>query len=206
MSKTKLELQKKSDPKIVAFARAHQTAMTDNANFAAPVPSADDFEAIVAAAEWALADVQTKLTDWLTAVAAKDAAILALQTALIGRAGYVEAASMGDEAKILSAGLSVRAPRSASTTLPAPVNVAAAMGEKECEIKVTWKPVPGADTYVVQSSPQVLPRTWTQTAIVTRASFTATELTSGEHYAFRVAAVGPLGQGPWSDDASKMAP
>ncbi len=42
--------------------------------------------------------------------------------------------------------------------------------------------------------------------IPTPNDYTATALTSGQRYIFRVAAVGPLGQGPWSDEAGKMAP
>lgn len=80
------------------------------------------------------------------------------------------------------------------------------MGSKEGEIDVSWDRVAGADSYVMERSPNVLPRAWDLMKIVTQSSFTATGLVSGQTYVFRMAAVGPLGQGPWSDEAKKMAP
>ncbi len=205
MSKSKLELSGKTDAEIVAFADAHKTAMTGNANFASPLPSAADFEAKVAAAAAALADVEAKRMAWRMAVATKDEAIDMLRAALTARASYVDSASGGEETKILSSGFLVRAARSPSTPLPAPTGVQAEHGAMEGEIDLSWDRVPGADSYVTQSSPNVLPRTWTQVQVVTQASCTATDLTSGQLHVFRVAAVGPLGQGPWSGEASKRA-
>jgi hypothetical protein len=42
-------------------------------------------------------------------------------------------------------------------------------------------------------------------AVSSKSSCTITGLTSGQHYWFRVAAVGAAGQGPWSDNASQLA-
>jgi len=42
--------------------------------------------------------------------------------------------------------------------------------------------------------------------VATRSAFTVARLTAGTKYWFRVAAVGAAGQGPWSDQAMKMAP
>lgn len=36
--------------------------------------------------------------------------------------------------------------------------------------------------------------------------FTSTDHTPGKTYAFCVRAVGPLGEGPWGDEAVKMSP
>ena len=84
--------------------------------------------------------------------------------------------------------------------------VLARMGEMEGTLILEWEVVPGATTYVIECSPNVLPRVFEQVKIATRTDYTAEGLTSGQRYVFRVAAVGPLGQGPWSDEATKMAP
>ncbi len=65
----------------------------------------------------------------------------------------------------------------------------------------------GAKTHVVEVCPDPLSEAnWKRIGLPTKSSFTASGLTSGNKYWFRVAAVGAAGQGPWSDQAMKMAP
>ncbi len=47
---------------------------------------------------------------------------------------------------------------------------------------------------------------WKQVKIVSHSSFTATSLTPGDTYVFRVKAIGAAGGSDWSDEAVKMAP
>ncbi len=53
--KTKVDLSNKADAEIVVLATQHQTAMTGNADFASPLPTAVDFAAVLDAASTALA-------------------------------------------------------------------------------------------------------------------------------------------------------
>ena len=75
------------------------------------------------------------------------------------------------------------------------------------EIDLSWEPVSGAKSYVVEKS--VDPPTaasYAHDAVVTRSKHTAAGLTSGTRYWFRVAAVNNNGQSGWSDPATKIAP
>jgi hypothetical protein len=81
------------------------------------------------------------------------------------------------------------------------------LGDFEGSVDVAVDRVRGAGSYLVQKSQTPdTPGSWQQAAISTKSSCTVTGLTSGQHYWFRVAAIGAAGQGPWSDQADKQAP
>lgn len=83
----------------------------------------------------------------------------------------------------------------------------ATSGDTNGEIDLTWEPVTGAFTYVVQKCHYAKkPVRWTHIDIVAKSSFTVTKLKTGHKYWFRVAAVGRKGQGQWSCPVQKKAP
>ncbi|MEY4916587.1 MAG: hypothetical protein RL616_500, partial [Verrucomicrobiota bacterium] len=136
----------------------------------------------------------------------KDAARDLLEAGLRARGNYVENKSGGAEAVILSAALPVKNTPAPVGELPAPVDFLATMGSLEGQIKLKWKRVRGAASYIVQVSPHATPRVWTLAAVSPNARAAVSGLTGGEMFAFRVAAVGLAGQGGWSDESVKMAP
>ncbi len=68
-------------------------------------------------------------------------------------------------------------------------------------------PVKRAKSYILDCRTHgATPGPWAQAKILTTTKFALTGLTPGQEYSFRVRAVGSAGEGPWSDEAVKMAP
>lgn len=206
MAKVKLNLASKNDSELLTFTQQHIAAMTGNANFTTPSPTApafltlyDNFESAVDAAELAATEAKAK-------TALKEVARLALEQGLNARGSYVDLTSGGDEPIILSSNLPVRETPAPIGPLPAPLDFLATMGDLAGEIDLVWSAVHGAKSYVVQHSPYATPRVWTQATIVTGSKATVTGCPSGQLCVFRVAAIGAAGQGPWSDESVKMSP
>jgi len=183
------------------------TAMTGNPNFTTPVPALAAITAKKTALETAYNDgliqrQQAKTATEVVADTEKELAQILTQAAL-----YVENVSGGDEAKILSAGMSVKDVASPVGELPAPMGLYATSGDEDGEIVLNWEPVRGAKSYVVQmtTDPNV-PDSWTHKKNVTESFTDIKGLTSGGKYWFRVAGVGAAGQGAFSDPAAKYAP
>ncbi len=210
MAKVKLDLKGKNDGVLREFAEAHKAAMVGNANFPTPNPTPAVFDAAllaytdkmdeIMAAEIALSTLRTQREDLR----------VGLETALNTRGSYVEAASGGDEAKILSAGFAVQAAGSATTSLIAPYNVAASLGDNEGEIDLTWNAIPKAKSYLVEvreHSDTAAPGTWAFAKVAPRSSASVGGLVTGRKYAFRIRAVGPNDiESPWSGEAISLAP
>lgn len=82
--------------------------------------------------------------------------------------------------------------------------LSAAISSNEGEINLQWEPVKDAKFYIIQA--QNGNRAWKEIDIVSSTTYTASQLKSGKHYRFRVAAVSSRGQGGWSIDVSKRSP
>jgi hypothetical protein len=184
--------------------------MTGNANFTTPEPAPAVFDPAVAALESALATVAVLETQLTEARTLRDDKRRALEGALNARALYVEQKSGGDAAKIESSGFSVQSAGSPTTSLPQPQNLTASMGDHGGEIDLSCNAVKKAKVYEwecrehVEGAP---PGAWTAVKTGTRSSITATGLTAGKKYAFRVRCLGPNDTvSPWSDEAVCMAP
>ncbi|MBI2924342.1 MAG: fibronectin type III domain-containing protein [Verrucomicrobia bacterium] len=203
-AKVKLNLQDKSDPELDQFATDHIAAMTGNANFATPNPAAPAFLTLSNNFHAALTNSNTANQTAKEMTVLKETARTALEAGLTQRGTYVEETSSGDEAKILSAGLAVRAPSAPIGPLPAPQNVTATGGDLEGTADCQCDPVKGRDTYIGECASSAT-GPWTQVYVGKKSSFTATGLVSGQMYYFRMRAVGAAGPGPWSDLAQKRA-
>lgn len=206
MSKIRLDLKSKTPEEKSALIHAHHAAFAASAFAATAVPTQAE---LLTAGD----DVDTSLADVAAAKAAlknkqelRDQKVSAAEDLLTRRARFCEAASGGDPALLTAWGFTLASDPEPVGAMTMPLNLAATSSDMAGTLELTWKAVRGADSYVVECSQHVLPRAWTQIKIASRPSLTATGLVSGQTYTFRVAAVGPAGQGPWSDEVIKMAP
>jgi len=131
-----------------------------------------------------------------------------LDRLLMQLASYVEAVAGDDLVLIQSAGMGVRGPAISTgetPTQPAPLAVTA--GDRDGAIALTWDPIVGAKSYVIEQRPDPPgDKTWVHAGVSTKSKATISGLTSGTRYWFRVAAVNANGQSGWSDPAVKIAP
>ena len=196
MASVALNLRSLSVSEKVALARRVFAAMTDNAFFPAPDPP------LVLLA---------RLTNELDGT--RDSQSLVKNESLLGEtlgrlATYVEKVSGGSEPLIAASGMPVDAPDGGDGAIQKPANFTATFAKHPGEISLRCDPVPGAKTYVFQSTPDpISPASdWLIGSVSTGPIGTITSLTPGQCYGFRVSAVGPSGQGPWSDSISKEVP
>lgn len=207
MAKVKLGLFRMPILAKAALADRIVAAMTGNPNFVTPNPS---LAATTAAKTAMLTAYNTALTLRQQAQAATDLQAeieKGFDRTLTSLSLYVESAADGNDAKIQSAGMSVKDAAVPVGQLLAPTDLYAEVGGGDGEVDLNWKPVLGAKSYLIQmtTDPNV-PDSWAFKKNATD-SFTAiTGLTSGSKYWFRVAAVGAAGQGDFSDPAAKYAP
>lgn len=206
MAKPKLELKKKTDDVLQNFVDAILAAMTGNANYATPLPALADITTQQTAFKNALADQKAAKIALQQATSLKDNARDALETLITHLANYVEIASGGDEAKILSAGMQVRTPGAPVGPVAAPGDLSATAGDNEGEMDLGCDPVAGASSYEWQFRLHQDGTAWQTVKTTTNSRTTMTGLTPGTLYAFRVRALGSAGPGPWSDEAAKRAP
>ena len=208
--KVKLNLDRKSDTEVLTFAQAHGTAMTGNANFTTPLPSAANFTTAVTTYQTALGAFNTAQAAAKQATQVKETARAALESVLTARGNYVEltANSAADPVAVVeSAAFSVKAAAGASQ-MPDPVgNLSITAGDNAGELDLQWDPANGAKTYEVQTSPDPFTDTsWTPRPSPTKSKTVILGLTSGAKMWARVRGVGPGGTGAWSEPAAKIVP
>lgn len=203
-----LDLKNLTVPDKIQFLRDIVTQMTGNANYPTPSPAlatittkANALEAALGAQAIAQQAAKSATTNLETAEKAADTAVNSLSN-------YVWETSGGDEAKIQSAGMSLRAPKTPTTSLPAPQNLSVTVGDSDGELDGSWDRVNKAKNYEVQvSDDPPTSSTWRAGDIVSASKVTLTGLTSGAKQWLRVRALGPKGlKSPWSDPAVKRVP
>lgn len=207
MAKIKLNFGNLSIPEKIARARQMVTALTGNADFASPQPPLADVTSTIDDLETAYSDTLVARQEAKTRTSAQNQKEEDFDRAISRLASYVESASSGDETKIKSVGMDVRATATSTEQLDLPAALAATAGDREGEMDLQWDKVAHARSYVIQSS--IDPPTsssWQHQAVSTKSRVTIEGLTSGTKYWFRVAAVGANGQSGWSDPATKIAP
>ena len=204
----KLDLQGRTVPQKIQFLRDLVTQMTGNANFTTPSPALSVITTKANALETALSDQQTAQQAAKTATTALENAEAAADAAVNSLSNYVWETAAGDEAKIQSAGMSLRAPRTPTTSLEAPQNFSATAGDNDGELDLSWDRVPKAKNYEVQvSDDPPTSNSWAYVKTTTKSSTTLTGLTSGAKKWVRARALGPKEiTSPWSDPAVKRVP
>ena len=207
-NKITLDLKNYTVPDKVQFVRQVVTQMTGNANFPTPSPAlaalttkANNFETAFNTQQSAQQAAKTATTNLGTADAAADAALNSL-------ANYVEETAAGDAAKIESAGLNLRAPKTPTTSLATPQNLGLTVGDNDGELDAAWDPTAKAKNYEVQvSDDPPTSSSWRAGDIASASKVTLKNLTSGSKVWVRVRALGPKGlKSPWSDPAVKRVP
>jgi len=202
-----LNLSRATANEVAVKASTIVSKMTTNANFPAPAPALNIITSQISL-------LNTKLTEQETAFKTYQQKTVEVQTEkdnlinlLETEGNYVENVSNGDEIKILSAGYDVKQKAMPIGLLPAPKDVLASEGGSEGEVIVTWKPVRGAKSYVVEMSLDITsPDNWNYQATVTKTKCYLSALDSGTRIWVRVVAINAAGQGAFSDPATKTVP
>ena len=205
--KVVLNLKALSISDKLELARAVVKALTGNPDFEKPLPTLTEVTAGTDALDKAYTDARALRQSASSATALQYQLEEALDMLLTALGAYVEAMSKGDEAKIRSAGFSVRPPSAPLGLVALPLSLVATPGVMKGTITLKWRSVRGAAAYVVQITTDINDtESWKQVAIVTKTRALAEGLQPGVQYWFQVAATGASGQGPWSDPATRMAP
>ena len=207
MAKVKLNITGLPDAQIIQQCTDIKTALTGNATFATPIPTLTAFGTLITTAQTKLAASDNAGVISKQATADKDGAMAALLAGASQLATYVDLTAAGDEAKIRSAGMDVRLPRTAANVPGQVMNLAITAGDNPGELDLQWDPLAGAKTYEVQTSPDpVTSSSWVPQLSVTKSKAAVTGLTSGAKIWARVRATNPAGQGPWSYAITKIVP
>lgn len=172
--------------------------------FASPNPTLQVFNGAATSVEARLATIATMEQNLETerSLLRDDVARLDDLTAQL--AAYVENVANGDGAVMQLAGFQLANPPVPIGPLPPPQELRAQTADIDGTVSLKWKRVHGAKSYFVESA--VNPAgPWNQIEVTSRVSATATGLTSGTKYWFRVRAFGTAGFSGWSEPTQKMA-
>jgi len=182
-----------------------KTAMTDNPNFVAPNPSLADVGTLISNLANANNDYELLLLAIQEKLTLRGAAEQALTDGLVALAGYVQTASGGDLAKILSAGMKVRAGRVSKTVPRAVSGLSVTPGDAPGQLNLSWDTM-SVSSFEVQTCTDPAAGNWTHHPSVTRAKTSLSGFASGSQVWSRVRAVNAAGIGAWSSEIAKIAP
>jgi hypothetical protein len=201
MALVKLGFSNYSTSDKIQVSRNIVLKMTGNAKFPTPAPALASISTTATALETAYEAARDGGKSKTVAVRLQVTALNALMSQLTA---YVQQASGGDEATILSSGMEVRAPRTPPQPMLSPAALMVLTGKMEGTVLLKWKHVIGAKSYVIQQSADGA-TAWAIVASSTKSNATVAGLTTGSRIWFRVAALGPKGQGPWCEPTRGMA-
>jgi hypothetical protein len=193
-----LRLNQKSVLDKIAMGKTIELNMTGNANFTTPFPTLITLHDVVKACDdaetLALNGGKQQKSDLDDAEALLDATLTQ-----IGK--YVDSIANGNGTIILSAGLDTQSERETANVPDAPLLKSVANNNVPLSLKATWDTVKFVRAYVVeQNDDEALPENgWKQISIQTKRSIIVTGLISGKKYAFRVKAIGIMGEGMYSN-------
>lgn len=209
MAEVELNIEELTVPELLALAAGISTALENNAHFPAPQPTPQELDRL--AAELRTADATFRERRRLAGEAQAVRVELAdrLRQALSQEADYVQEASGGHIAKILSANLHVEEEtrfwpfRSVARV----EDFSASAGDQPGEIDLAWDPVPGASGYEVEIAYDLTGEgPWEQSGASVHSKLTVEQLNKHTRYWFRIRAVAESGVGEWSEPLMKFAP
>jgi hypothetical protein len=207
MASIKLNFARLSVGEKITLQRSIVTKMTANPHFPTPnptLPALQDAGDNLEQAEREVRDTRQEAKAKTTIRNNKEDDLDRLMAKMVA---YVTTVSDGDEEIIESAGMDVRDEPGTSTTPAQPAALSATAGDNDGTMDLSWDPVVAATSYVIEASPDPPTATsWGHHGVSTKSTFTVPGLTSGTRLWFRVAAVNPNGQSPWSDPATKIVP
>lgn len=206
-AKAKLDLASRTDTEFLQFSRTHDVDINaSTALYPAPIPTATAFAGLIANFATAITDAESAKNASKMAFATKDAARLALEVALNQRRNYVQIASNGNAAAILSAGLPLQSGRQPMGQLPPPAGLKIELGAVAGAMTLLWEAVPGNKGYLIRCTKDVTPRDWQQLKRTSKSRLGLSGLDIGSTYIFQVAAAGgDTGQSPWTPEVSRTA-
>jgi hypothetical protein len=202
MYRIKIAFRTMTVAKILLIGRSIVTALTGNADFPTPDPSLTDVTKALDNLETAQ---ENAINGGVNETAIRDSRLETAVNLLTILGWYVQWQAKGDKLKILSAGFEVIATSTVPIEMVKVQGVKAKRGALKGTIDVSWKPVKGSRTYLVEMTTDVNTDTWTKAGEPTKAKLTVAALTPGTNYWFRITAIGTLGAGPESDPATDMA-
>lgn len=196
--KTVLKIGALRPPELIQKARQIVISMTGNTNFTTPSPTLAN---ITSAANAAEAAYEAALDGGHTLKVIAHAKEKILRNALVLLAAYVESASQGDEVKILSSGMSVKAHATPPVLPGQPVIIRASAGIHSGEVQVHIQRVPHAVSYNAEVSIGD-GGVWTLAGSFTKTRFILNGFTPHTTIQVRVTALGATGLGQVSDAAT----
>jgi len=208
MSKVKLNIRNLSVPEKAARGREIIAALTGNPDFPTPTPTLAMLTTVTDDLATAYQEQEVAKQQAAMKTAAKNEREDVFDRTFAQIAAYVESVAGDNQTLIRSAGMSTRSPTvSTSGKASTPMSLNVTNGDADGELDLSWEPVSGAKSYVIEiSGDPPTNDSWKHAGVSTKSSWTATGLTSGTRYWFRVAAVSTGGQSGWSDPATKIAP
>ncbi|MFN0033362.1 MAG: fibronectin type III domain-containing protein [Flavobacteriales bacterium] len=171
--------------------------MTNNTHFPAPSPSLAALQSLIEE----LGESITKAEQGSKASKKKrDDLAEDMVEMLLKLCGHVQNISGSNQQMILSSGFSPRSRKTALGNMPEVQNLRTKTTGVTGEIKLNWKRMYGAYTYLIQKTqtPEV-ESSWKDVMQVTTAKALVKNVPSLQVYYFRVAALGSGGLGPWSN-------
>jgi hypothetical protein len=196
-------------PELLATAAGIASALEGNPSFPTPNPDPAELERLVLELREAEEIHRRERQRANKAQAARDLIAEKLRLALAKEVAYVQEASGGDVAKILSANLHVEEetrlwPFGGAGDVEA---LSASAGDQPGEIDLAWDPVHGASGYEVEIAYDLTGEgPWEQGGATTKSKITIEQLNNHTRYWFRVRAVNERGAGDWSEPMMKFAP
>jgi len=209
MAEAELDVSKLSVPELLATAAGIASALEGNANFPEPKPTPGILKEIASELERAEVIYREERKRVIKAQAVRDSLAETLRAALAQEVEYVQEASGGEVAKILSANLHVEEetriwPFGSAGDVE---ELSASAGDEAGEIDLAWDPVPGASGYEVEIAYDITGEgPWEQSGATTKSKLTIERLDNRTRYWFRVRAVNERGAGDWSPAVMKFAP
>jgi hypothetical protein len=210
-AKVKLGIRNTTDAAFLGIVRCSVQQMEDNPNFPDPMPTQDLMAEAVEALAQAMADADSARSAAIAATSRKDTLRAQLEQLYGLRGNYVAMVSGGNPNMIMSGGMRVRKDPSPIGELDMPSGLVCDLNGNAGMMILTWDVVTNAQTYLVQMA-AITPEMdsadfpWVSLNPCSTRKLTITELTLGQRYAFRVAAVGgKTGQGYWSPPVMRTA-
>jgi hypothetical protein len=207
-AQVKLELSRRSDADLAAFAESNVTAMEGNPNFPTPTPPAPAFRTALTDFEDILAQLDILRSQTVNLTNQKNRVRANLENLFTQRGQYVQLVSNGDPDVIASAALPMRRPPTPVGQLPWPLSLEVNQSNAVGELLLKWAAVSGAKGYLLQCAEVVegQARVWVNAYTGGKPTSAQKPLTPGKVYEFRVAALGgSTGQSDWSPVVSRMA-
>lgn len=207
MAEAELDVEKLMVPELIAAAAGIATALRGNEKFPSPEPTPDALSELAAQLTRAEKEYRDRRRLTSEAQAQRDSLAEILREALLCEVDYVQKASEGDMAAILSANLHVEEevhlwPFGAAGDVE---ELSASAGDLPGEIDLAWDPVPAASGYEVELAYDLAGEgPWEQGGATTKSKITIEGLTNRTRYWFRVRAINERGSGEWSPPLMKF--